>query len=169
VNAAGVESWRSAYDAAGLHHADAPPETLVRAARTAHHILASDLPRAVGSAARLAPGREVAASPLLRETPLPIPPLAVHLPFAAWALVIHLHWLRRIAAGSEAAAAELARAAAAAGWLGERVAEGETAMVVTHGAFRRLLGRALAADGWRAAPGLRRYHPWSTWVFEREP
>lgn len=108
------------------------------------------------------------ATPLLREAPLPIPALPMRLPLAAWAALIHLRWVASIAAGSEAAAGEVERAAAAAAWLGGVVADGETALVVTHGAFRRLLVRPLVAIGWRAAPGLRRYHPWSTWVFERK-
>ena len=164
-----MERWREAYDASGLRAADAPPKRLVQAAREAHHILSSDLPRALASAERIAPGREVAGSPLLRETPLPIPPLARRLPFAAWALAIHLHWGRQIAAGSEASAPELERAATAAAWLAQTVGAGEIGIVVTHGAFRRLLAQALAKRGWRAAPGLRRYYPWSTWVYEREP
>jgi len=167
IDAAAVESWRAAYDAAGLRDADAPPPSLVRAARAAHHVFSSDLRRAVASAALLAPDRAVATSPLLRETPLPIPALRRRLPFAGWALAIHLHWGRRIAAGHAAAAAELERAATAAAWLGESVGDGQTAIVVTHGAFRRLLGDALATSGWRAASRLRRYHPWSAWVFER--
>ena len=167
VDAAGVERWREAYDRCGLRTSDPPPKKLVRMAREAHHILSSDLPRALESAERIAPGRKITASPLLRETPLPIPALAWRLPFAAWALAVHLRWGRQIAAGSEASVAELERAGAAAAWLGDTVADGQTALVVTHGAFRRLLGQALATRGWRAAPGMRRYHPWSTWVFER--
>jgi broad specificity phosphatase PhoE len=137
-------------------------------AATAGRIFASDLPRALASAERLAPLRAIEASPLLRETPLPIPGLTAALPWSVWEALIHLRWGLRIAMGAEAEPAEVARAAAAAAWLNEAVTGTMTGLAVTHGIFRRLLGRQLVARGWRSVTWRRRYHPWSAWGFEHD-
>jgi len=51
--------------------------------------VASDVPRAVASAALLAPSRTVVTSPLLRELALPAPNLGpLRLPLMGWALAI---------------------------------------------------------------------------------
>jgi len=159
--------YLEAYDAAGIDDAG-PPPALVREAADAHHLLASDLPRAIASAAMLAPGRAPVTTPLLREMPLAVPALPLRLPLMGWAMAIHLRWMGAIAAGRPAAPPALARAAEAAAWLEARVADGETALAVTHGAFRWLLARTLPARGWRPVHGPRRYHHWSTWTFERD-
>lgn len=166
IDRAGVVRYLEAYDAAGIDGAG-PPPSLVRAAADAHHLLASDLPRALASAAVLAPGREVVSTPLLREMPLPVPALPLRLPLMGWAMAIHLRWMGAIALGRPAVPPQLDRATEAAAWLDARIAGGETALAVTHGAFRWLLARTLAARGWRPVPGPRRYHPWSAWAFER--
>src|SRR4051812_44820390 len=73
IDAIGVSQWREAYDAAGILSDSAPPAALVAAASAADCVLASDLPRAVASAERLAPGRSVRTSELLREMTLEVP------------------------------------------------------------------------------------------------
>jgi broad specificity phosphatase PhoE len=164
----GMTGWRAAYDAAGIAAADAPPATLMAMAAKADRIIASDLPRALASAQCLAPGRAIEVSPMLRETPLPIPQLPVRLPLALWEALIHLRWGVRIAVGVEATPAEVARAAAAAAWLSDTAGDRAIGLVVTHGVFRRLLSRQLVSRGWRTLPGRRRYGPWSSWGFERD-
>ena len=57
IDAVGVQRWRDAYDAAGILADSAPPRWLVETAAQAGCVLSSDLPRAVASAERLAPGR----------------------------------------------------------------------------------------------------------------
>jgi broad specificity phosphatase PhoE len=168
VDAAGVHAWRAAYDAAGIAD-DAPPAALVRACADGARIACSDLPRARASAARLAAGRVVLESPLLRESELVVPVGGrLRLPFVAWGAVIHAAWLVRLARGAGASPAERARAAEAAAWLAE-IARADAAPVVavTHGVFRGLLHDALRAGGWRAVGGRRDYRPWSAWRYER--
>src|SRR6185503_16573508 len=93
VNVAGVERWRTQYDAAGIVEDDAPPPSLVADAERADLVVCSDLPRAIASAARLAPNRPIANSPLLRESPLPVPRLApLRLPLLGWGALINLRW-----------------------------------------------------------------------------
>lgn len=167
LDRAGVADWRVACDAAGIAAADTPPPRLVAMAATADRIFASDLARALASAERLAPLRAIEVSPLLRETPLPIPRLPAALPWTVWETLIHLRWGVRIVMGAEAAPAEVARAAAAVAWLNDAVTGHMTGLIVTHGVFRRLLGQQLVAHGWRSLTWLRPYHPWSVWVFQR--
>ncbi|WP_284352963.1 hypothetical protein [Roseisolibacter agri] len=169
IDAAGVHAWRTSYDAAGITD-DAPPATLVRACADGARVACSDLPRARASAARLAAGRPVLESPLLRESALAVPDFfRLRLPLMAWGMVIHAAWLAALARGTDASPAERARAAEAATWLAE-LARADTAspvVAVTHGVFRGLLHDALRADGWRAGGGQRDYRPWSVWRYER--
>ena len=165
IDRSGFEAWRTAYDSAGIQAVSQPPATLVEMAADATHVVASDLARAVASAERLAPGREIRTSPLLRETPLDIPSWPTRLPLDAWGVLISLGWGYRIVRGSDASVDERARAAAAAEWLAGLTADGATTLAVTHGAFRRLLAKHLLARGWTSAGRLGGYRPWSSWSF----
>jgi broad specificity phosphatase PhoE len=160
---AGVERWRADYDAAGIHATDGPPTELVAQVASANHLIASDMRRAIESANRLAPGRSIQTSSLLRESPLTIPRWPTRLPLLAWAMVINAAWSVRIARGEEVSAAERARADEAADWLAGTVADGSVAVVVTHGVFRRLIAQQLRARGWTNVQRLGGYRPWSSW------
>jgi len=165
VDRAEVETWRTAYDAAGIHAVSHPPAALIQTAADAAHIVASDLQRAVESAERLAPGRQVRTSPLLREMLLATPSWPTRLPLRAWGLLISLGWSYRIVRGDDTSEAERARAAEATEWLAGLTADGSTAVAVTHGAFRRLLAKHLVARGWASAGRTGGYRPWSSWSF----
>lgn len=167
IDRAGLEAWRDAYDVAGIQASGQPPASLVRLAADATHVISSDLLRAVASAELLARGRSVRVSELLRETPLGIPRWPTRLPLGGWAVVIHLAWSFRILRGTGASREEAARALAAAEWLERIVADGSTALVVTHGAFRRTLARQLIVRGWRGAGRHGGYRHWSRWSFSR--
>jgi len=144
---------------------DVPPAALVAQAARAGTLAASDAPRAIASATRLAPGREVAVSPLLRETPLPVPAwLPMRWPLGVWEACIHFQWGYRILRGVDAPEEELHRAVAAADWLAALTRDGSLVVAVTHGVFRRLLAGRLLAMGWRAGPGRRSYGHWSAWA-----
>ena len=165
LDAAGVQHWRDAYDLAGITDRSIPPKTLVRRAADAAHIVASDLPRAIASAERLAGGRPIRTSPLLREIPLPIPRLPMRAPLAAWGTAMHLAWSYRIVRRDNSAD-DLARVAAAIEWL-ERLAESELTVVVTHGVFRSTLARELLRSGWVSEGRKGGYSHWSEWTFAR--
>lgn len=165
IDRAGVETWRAAYDAAGIHAVSQPPDAVVRIAADAAHVVASDLRRAVESAERLAPGRPVRTSALFRESPLAIPPWPTRLPLRAWGILIGLGWGYRVVRGVDSVGEDRARAAAAAEWLAGLTADGSTALVVTHGVFRRLLAKQLLARGWASAGRRGGYRPWSSWSF----
>lgn len=164
-----VRRWRDAYDSIGIKPGHPPPAELVGIASQATSIIASDLARAIASAEALAPQRPIRVSELLREAPLAVPGWPTPLPFRIWEMMIHVGWGYRIAVGADASDADRARAKAAATWLSETVTPDSTALVVTHGVFRRLLAKELVAQGW--AGGARRggYRPWSFWFFSAEP
>jgi len=161
-----VEGWRQAYDAAGVAHDSAPPAALMEEVARAHVLAASDLPRALASAERLAPGRSVDVSPLLREIPIRIPMWSLRAPLPVWGALIHLRWALDIVRGTDQPPQALDQARGAAEWCRlacrQSVPEG-TVAVITHGVFRRLLARELTGAGWQAEPGRRSYACWSVW------
>lgn len=166
VDAEGVRRWRESYDVAGIDPDDAPPLALMNQVARAHVIVASDLPRATISAYRLAPGRHIITSSLLRETVLDIPAwLPLCWPLAVWGAFIHLQWGYQMLRGREAPLEEQQRAADAAEWLIALVQREVLVAAVTHGVFRTLLARRLLAKGWRARPGRRSYQVWSAWEY----
>src|SRR6185503_9821431 len=81
----GVRDFEHAYNVAGIRDDDAPPSELIALTAKAHVLAASDLPRAIASARRLAADRDLAISPLLREIELEPPSwIPMPLPIEAW-------------------------------------------------------------------------------------
>jgi broad specificity phosphatase PhoE len=168
VDAPGVHRWRVDYDAAGIDAGSVPPQTLIDECARAGAIVASDLARAIASAERLAPGRDVRLSPLLRESHLDIPTwLPARWPLGVWGAAIHVQWLGRLIRRVPLAPAERRRLNDAADWVESVVRESGTTVVVTHGVFRRLLGLELVARGWGAERRVSGYQNWSAWPFVR--
>src|SRR5690242_5786707 len=92
-----VGAFEDAYDAAGIRDDSMPSEELRAAARNADLVVASDLPRAVASAKRLAGARGLVTSPLLREIRLEPPRwVPVALPINAWDVFSHWQWSYRL-------------------------------------------------------------------------
>ena len=166
LRAAAVHEYEDAYDAAGILDDDAPPPELIRVAGSAGVIAASDLPRAIASAHRMAPGREPDITPLLREFRLEpagwLPPL----PIRAWDMISHVMWSYRLRRGVQHDVVR--RANAAVEWLAQRAADSATVVAVTHGGFRRVLANGLEAHGWRAGSEARSSKNWSVWSYSRD-
>jgi broad specificity phosphatase PhoE len=160
-----VASWLDARDAVGIEPQSQPPSRLTRLAGEATHLIASNLPRAIESAQRLANGRQIHVSPLLREIPLAIPNVSGRFPLWMWGTLIHLRWSYRIARGTDASAADVARAAAAVEWLAPFSSSDTLVVVVTHGVFRRLMAKQLTLVGWKSDGRHGGYSPWSSWHF----
>ena len=121
--------------------------------------------RALESAEVLAPGRPIRASNTLREIPLAIPHWRARLPLEVWGGFMYFGWRYRVMRGTEPSGAQRARVLAAAELLQDLVADGSTALVVTHGAFRVLLAQELVASGWARAGRIGGYRNWSSWTF----
>lgn len=161
-----LSHFEAAYNAAGIRDDSAPDAELLRMAADADIIAASDMIRAIASAERLAPGRPIAVSPLLREIELEAPrwwPLP--LPILGWDIVSHLKVSTRMALDLEHEFTRRARDAAA--WLADHASSAERVVAVTHGGFRRLLTRQLIRTGWRRAGSHSSYANWSAWMLER--
>jgi len=168
IDADGVHRWRERYDAAGILPDSAPPDDLVAETARAACVMTSDLARAVASAERLAPGRSARVSPLLREMMLEIPQwVRTRLPLAAWEVCIHLHWMVQEQRGRIAREEDLGRAAQAVALLEAAARDASPVVVVTHGAFRRLLDLHLIANRWTAERRIGGYRNWSTWSYQR--
>jgi len=143
-----------------------PPPELLGAAVNVDIICASDLPRAIASAHRLAQGREVITSPLLREIRLEPPRwIPLRLPITAWDLVSHLQWSYRLRARTQHEFVHCAHSAA--DWLEQRAGASNTILAVTHAGFRRLVAARLIARGWRRSSDSASYAHWSSWELER--
>lgn len=168
IDTAGFRAWRAAYEAADILEDERVPADLERLAASADLVLASDAPRATASARRLAPGREIVASPLLRELDLEAPNLGgLPLPLAAWALAVGVRTLFLTLRRQYPSAPEVARIDRAAAWLEELSAQNFLTVAVTHASFRGQLSRLLLQKGWQAEPGRRSLQPWSSWFFRR--
>ena len=157
VDVEGVRRWMAAYDAAEIMPDHAPPAELEALVRDASLIVASDLPRTVASAVRLAPSREIVRTPLLREAPMETPdrPLrgfgGIRLPLRVWGMLWGTQWIASWLWNAQPPGigpAELARAEQAADFLVARTEEsGGRVVAVTHATFRFVLARALARRG----------------------
>jgi broad specificity phosphatase PhoE len=163
MRGAGVHAFEDAYDAASILDGDAPPPELITIAATASVIAASDLPRAIASAERIAPTRRPDVTPLLREFRLEPWPWLPRLPIQAWDAISYMQWSYRLRRNFPHDA--MTRASDAAEWLVHRTADRGTLVAVTHGGFRRLIANRLEARGWRAGPERRSYENWSVWSY----
>ena len=161
----GVQRWRDRYDSAGIRAGARPPETLARVAREATHLIASDMPRAVASAEALGTQHTIRVSELLREAPLAIPNWPTRLPLLVWGTLMHATWSYRIARGVDETEVDRIRAEAASEWLASLLTGDASAVVVTHGVFRRLLGKHLVQRGWQSTGREGGYAHWSSWGF----
>jgi broad specificity phosphatase PhoE len=178
VDVEGVRRWMAAYDAAEIMPDHAPPPELEALVRDASRVIASDLPRTVASAVRLAPEREIVRTPLLREAPMetlarPLPGFGgIRLPLRAWGMLWGTRWIASWLWNAEPPGigpAELERAEQAADLLIAQAHDaGGRVVVVTHATFRVVLARALARRGWRG-PDERPYHEWSAWRYVPSP
>ena len=164
MHPAAVREFEDAYDAAGILD-EAPPPGLIEVADRARVIAASDLPRAIASARRIAPMREPEVTPLLREIRLEPAGWMPRLPIQAWDVISHLQWSCRLMWGARHDA--ILRANDAAEWLANRTADSATVVAVTHGGFRRVIANRLEARGWRRGPEKRSYANWSVWSYSR--
>ena len=162
----GMLRWRDGYDRAGIEPSAAPPRSLTEAVARCDLVVSSDLPRALESAERLAAGRTIRPSSLLRESVLPIPSLSLRLPVRAWDTLATIYWGYRILRRVDASPAELQRVAEAAVWLSELARSAPSVAVVTHGVFRRLLAKHLQAVGWRLSKPRSSYDHWSAWTLD---
>lgn len=162
------EFW-ARYEVGGLLPGQMAPPMLAAFVEKCGVIVSSTRLRAIESAAVVGKGRIVIQEPLLIEAPLPPPnwPSWVRMSPRLWGFFSRFFWwFFNHHHGEENRAQAEARADEAAGKLIALAAQGQDVVVLAHGFFNVLIGRALAKRGWRMT--LREgYKYWSTRRFER--
>jgi broad specificity phosphatase PhoE len=157
------------YEVGGLLPGQSAPAMLSGFVDNCGVIVSSTRLRAIESAAVVGNGRRVIQEPLLIEAPLPPPkwPSWVRLSPKLWGFFSRFFWWYfNHHHGEENRAQAEARADLAAAKLAELAASGQDVVVLAHGFFNVLIGRALQKRGWRMT--LRQgYKYWSTRRFER--
>jgi broad specificity phosphatase PhoE len=169
LNLDDVARFEREYDIAGIRDDSLPPPSLVEIASRAAVIAASDLPRAIESARRLAPSRDADLSPLLREIRLETIewlPRRLPLPVGVWDIMSFTQWSYRLM--TRADHEFVRRADAALDWLLERTIGDAPVVAVTHGGFRRILDARLLMRAWRRIPGESSYANWSSWSYRQQ-
>lgn len=160
--------WAS-YEVLGIRPGQTPPETLLRFVDGCGALFASTRLRSLESAQALAGGRKVLQHELLVEAPLPPPnwPAWIRLSPMTWGFIARFWWwFFNHADGQETRAAAERRADEAAALLIGHAERGEDVVVLAHGFFNYMIGRALRRRGWRLVSS-EGYKYWSTRRFER--
>ncbi|HWF01339.1 MAG TPA: histidine phosphatase family protein [Caulobacteraceae bacterium] len=152
INARGYREWWAAYEVGGLKSPQSPPDDLGPLIADAFELTASTLRRSLESAQALAQGRPIHPHGLFVEAPLPPPPLPDWLKLRPrwWGVIARAWWqLLPPRTGEETPRQARDRAERGARELIARADRGETVVLVAHGWFNLLIGRALMRRGWR--------------------
>ncbi len=168
LTAAGYRDWWGRYEAGGLKPGQTPPASLRSMAAAAGVLFSSSRERAIQSARAVAGDRTFESDDLSIEAPLPSPPLPDWLRLSPrwWGVVSRLCWRAfDYHDGQESHGEAKVRAAQAAARLMESAAAGEDVVLIAHGYFNYMIGRALAARGWRRTLD-QGYRYWSARRFE---
>jgi broad specificity phosphatase PhoE len=168
LSAAEYRDFWARYEIGGIRPDRPPPQALRQAVGSDGALICSTRLRAVESAAMLAPDRDVPRHEVLIEAPLPPPPLPrwVRLSPSTWGFLARVcWWYFRHHEGQETRAQAEARAEQAADLVVEAAKAGDV-VVLAHGFFNHLIGRALKKRGWRLTMS-EGYKYWSMRRFER--
>jgi hypothetical protein len=158
------------YEVLGILPGQTPPAALAQVVETAGTLVSSTRLRSIESATALAPaGRKFVQHEVLIEAPLPPPPWPDWIRFSPkiWGFLARFWWwFFNHHEGQETRLAAERRAAEAAELLIGYAERGEDVVVLAHGFFNFMIGRALRDRGWKqvASEG---YKYWSTRRFER--
>jgi hypothetical protein len=157
------------YEILGIAPGQSPPKLLMQAVETAGSLMASTRKRSIESARALSSGRTFVQHEHLIEAPLPPPPWPswIRLSPAIWGFLARFWWwFFNHHEGQETRAQAEARADKAADMLIALAEQGEDVVVLAHGFFNYMIGRALKRRGWRLTSS-EGYKYWSTRRFER--
>ncbi len=169
LDAAGYREWWARYEEGGLLPGQAPTEHVRSLASAAGHIFSSTRRRAIETARMVSGDRLVPTDVLLIEAPLPPPrwPSFVRFSPRTWGFIARVWWwYLNHHEGEESRQEAEARADRVATNLIGLAAEGQDVLIVAHGFFNTLIGRALKKKGWRCAHD-QGFKYWSARRFER--
>jgi hypothetical protein len=169
LNAEGYRSFWASYEVLGLMPGQTPPADLLIHVADCSVLLASTRLRSIESAEKLAPGREFARDAMFIEAPLPPPrfPAWVRLSPRVWGFLARFWWwFFNHHEGAETRRQAEARADQAAVRLAALADAGEDVVLLAHGFFNFMIGRALKRRGWRQVSS-QGFKYWSTRRFRR--
>ena len=152
LSATDYRDWWAQYEVLGLREGQTAPDRLKTLAREAGTVLASTRLRSIESATLVCDGRPFLSEAALIEAPLPPPPWPswLKLPPTAWGFISRFAWWWfDFHSGEEPRRQAEMRAEAMVDRLVELAAGGEDVLVVAHGFFNAMIGRALRRRGWR--------------------
>jgi broad specificity phosphatase PhoE len=171
LSAEGYRRWWAAYEEGGILADQTPPSGLLELARGADHIFASTRKRAIETADALVQGKHFVRDPIFIEAPLPPPPLPpfIKLRPRTWGVLARTAWwFFGHTEGQESKGQASVRAEHAAERLIAAAEDGGTVLLLAHGFFNVMVGRALKRRGWRQSEG-RGYRYWATRRFTPGP
>jgi hypothetical protein len=159
--------WAS-YEVLGILPGQTPPEDLAQFVARCGRLISSTRPRSIESAKVLAGDRQFAQHDLLIEAPLPPPrwPSWIKMSPKLWGFFARVWWwCFDHHEGEETRAQAVRRAEKAADMLVEMASTGEDVVVLAHGFFNFMIGRALKRRGWRCVQS-QGYKYWSMRRFQ---
>ena len=168
LNAPEYRDWWARYELGGLKAQQSPPDDLTSLARGGAVVVTSSRRRAIESAAILTAGGPFTPDDLFIEAPLPPPPWPTWIRMGPrlWGFFARFWWWWFNHHGDEESVAQAhARADVAARRLIALAADGQDVLLVAHGFFNLMIGRALKPWGWRRKFG-RGYKYWTVRRFE---
>lgn len=169
LNAVEYRRFWAKYEVMGIVPGQIPPPLLMGFVEKAGAFVASTRLRSIESATALAQGREFARDPVFIEAPLPPPNLPRWLKLSppVWGFLARVWWwFFNHHEGEETRRQAESRADQAATMLIDLATAGEDVVLLAHGFFNFMIGRALRRRGWRLASS-QGYKYWSIRRFER--
>lgn len=160
--------WAS-YEVLGILPGQTPPDELMQFVARCGALVSSTRLRSIESAKALAGERQFAQHDLLVEAPLPPPnwPSWIKMSPKFWGFFARVWWwCFNHHEGEETRAQAVRRAEEAAEMLIDMADGGEDVVVLAHGFFNFMIGRALRRRGWRCVLS-QGYKYWSMRKFER--
>lgn len=154
LNADEYRQFWAEYELRGLLEGQTPPESLVRLAAACGTLVASTRLRSIESAQALVGDRHFAREAVLIEAPLPPPnwPAWLRMSPKMWGFWARFWWwFFNHHEGQETRHQAQARAEQAAAMLIEIAEQGQDVVVLAHGFFNFMIGRALRRRGWKQA------------------
>ncbi len=166
LNAQQYREFWATYEVLGLLPGQSPPKTLMAFVERCGSLVASTRLRSIESAEKLAHGRAFARDPLLVEAPLPPPnlPAWIRLSPSVWGFLARVWWwFFNHHEGQETRRQAEVRAGEAAAMLERLAGQGEEVVVLAHGFFNYMIGRALKRRGWKLVHS----EGWKYWSMRR--
>lgn len=169
LNAKGYRQFWAQYEVLGLLPGQTPPDGLSDFVARAGVVFSSTRQRSIETAIAVTRGRDFASEPLFVEAPLPPPNLPdfIKMRPSYWGFLARVcWWFLDHHEGDETRRQAEGRADAAAERLIAEASQGHDVVVLAHGFFNFMVGRALRRRGWRVADS-QGYKYWSMRRFER--